>query len=114
MDNMDWGRAQLLLFSVVQREGAINYYHEDGNARGYRSSYQHIHLDREIKGEKEGEQELELSFDKSVYLIGRNCASKHGRHSPLTLCDPAREGTEGSHDTEFLSYSSAPNLNHGC
>lgn len=53
MDNMDWGRTQLLLFTIGQCEGAINYHDEDGNTRDYGSNYQHVHLYREIKGEKE-------------------------------------------------------------
>lgn len=47
MDNIDWGRTQLLLFTIVQCEGAINYYNEDGNTRDYGSNYQYIHLDRQ-------------------------------------------------------------------
>lgn len=69
MDNMDWGRTQLLLFTVVQREGAINDYDEDGNTRDYGSNYQHVHLESETKGEKEREQELKVSSDKSMQLI---------------------------------------------
>lgn len=46
MDNMDWGRTQLLLFTIVQCEGAINYYDKDGNTRDYGGNYQYIHLDR--------------------------------------------------------------------
>lgn len=52
MDNMEWGRTQLLLFTIVQCEGAINYYNEAGNTGDYGSSYQYIHLDRQNFSEK--------------------------------------------------------------
>lgn len=47
VDNMDWDRTQLLLFTIAQGEGAVNYHNEDGNTRDYGSSYQYIHLDRQ-------------------------------------------------------------------
>lgn len=64
MDNMDWERAQLLLFTIAQCEGAVNYNDEDGNTRNQGGNDQHVHLDSKRKGEKEGEQELEPSSDK--------------------------------------------------
>lgn len=87
MDNMDRDRAQLLLFTIVQCEGAINYYDEDGNTRDYGGNYKHIHLDGEIKGEKEGEQELKLSSDKSVQLVQTKCTKQHCRYEPLISHD---------------------------
>lgn len=84
MDNVDRGRTQLLLFTIGQGEGAVHYYGEDGKARDDGSDYQHVDLDREVKGEKEGEQELKLSADKSMQPVQTRCTKRHCRYQPLT------------------------------
>lgn len=57
MHNVYRVRAWLLLFSVGQREGTVNYDNEDGHARQHRCCYQHVHLGKETKGESEREKE---------------------------------------------------------